>query len=139
MFETIEQEKQDEPILRPPNRFLKVLEKLKWKVVFAFGLIIFIMLLFMPSPTTEASYNSNFEETLSLVIVLGFLFYLIFLFFFWGFKAGVGVYKPQEVYSPKMTKKLEKKVKDYEKRITQLEKRFDIHFVQKKLQKVKTK
>ena len=93
----------------------------------------------MPTPTTEASYNSDFEEMLSLIIVLSFLFYLIFIFFFWGFKAGVGMYKPQEVYSPKMAKKLEKTVKNYEKRITQLEKRFDIHFVQKKLQKVKSK
>lgn len=132
VFSHLEQDepKQDKPILRPPNRFFKVLEKLKWKVVFALGLIIFLMLVAMPSPTTEASYNSDFDETLSLVIVLGFLFYLIFLFFFWGFKAGVGVYKPQKIYTPKMAKKLEKTVNNYEKRISQLE---------NQIKKVKTK
>lgn len=127
MFENLEM---DKAISRPPKRYLKLLESLKWKVVFALGLIIFLMLLFMPTPTTEASYNSEFEEYLSLVIVLVFLFYLIFIFFFWGFKIGVRVYKPQKVYTPKMARKLEKTVENYEKRITQLE---------NKIKKVRTK
>ncbi len=95
MFTSMEQ---DDPILRPTNRWLKRLEKVKWKMMALIGLLIFLLLLAMPRPTETANYGSELEEQLSLFIVIILLVYVIFLFFFWGFKAGLGVYKPQDSY-----------------------------------------